>query len=88
MNKIKMTRTEMENLTTCKDCWYFHRYRLRSLPSYHEEGIPEDQVEVYEDVNTYSRCLVGGAQLPPMDLTECIIVDCNQFERCEAKRKL
>jgi len=85
MTKERMTRTQMEALAICKDCRYFHRYRLRSLPSYHEEGIPEDQVEVYEEVNTYSRCLVGGAQLPPMDLTECIVLDCNQFERREEK---
>ncbi len=82
MNKVKMTRKEMENLVLCKDCRYFHRYRLRTQVGFREEGIGEDEVEVYEDVDTCYRCLVGVGQLsPPMNLTECIIVECNQFER-------
>jgi len=88
MKKIIMTRNEFEALTRCKDCRHFHKYRLRSEMPYHEENLPEDQVEVSEDIDTYSRCLVGAGHMPPMDLTECIIVDCNQFERRESKRKL
>lgn len=86
MSGVRMTEKTAEGLYICKDCCHFHRYRLRSKNDW-EKDVGEDEVAVSEDIDTYCRCLVG-TERQLLDLTECIIVDCNQFERKGTKRKL
>jgi len=80
MAMARMTEKEAEDLSVCRDCRHLHRYEARH--ALRDGG----EVEVEDQTHTLRRCLVGGALSP--ELGERVVVDCNQFERREAKKKL
>jgi len=91
---IKTTEKSLEDFSVCKHCRYFHRYMVRSVsrPCWPKEpdvssattDIPN--IEIENQIRILSRCLVGTAFSPPLE--ENVVVNCNQFERCKAKKKL
>lgn len=84
MTMVKMTEKEMEDLSICRDCRHFHRYKARH--TIRDVYVEDGRVGVEDRTHTLRRCLVGGTSSPPLE--EKVVVDCNQFERREEKKKL